>query len=511
MTRAYNYLYLLLIIISIGVTVCTLAPQSISLDEAQSIWVSTKSVQQILFIDAQDVLVPLYEILLHFWMQLFGSSVLAARSLSFLFFFLTLPVLYTVTKEASNHRVAMITITLFSLSPFIMWYSSEARMYAMFVFITTYNHLFFVRFVNSGGKSSKVGYLLTAALGLYTHYFFIFLLLTQFFYLIWHGFTKTEYDVWIKDDLQEPEKRNRKLLFTFISLVICAGIFFLPWAFYFIQQGAASNTQPLIPPPSTFNIFQSFVNFIFGFQGTLIQSLLIALWPIFVLTLFFIFTKREMKEGKNISYFAFATFLPVILIFFGSFFRPIFLTRYLILVTPTLFILIAWIFSGYYKNGSRLIFGVLFSCMLLLLVYQNISTTTPLKENYQGVAGYLKSHATASDVITVSAPFTIYPLEYEYQGNTKIETIPLWDRYSHGAIPIFTQSELISQINAYKSQYANIFVVLSYDQGYQHDIAHYLDTHYKRLALKDFSPGLEVREYQLRYDTVGQGLESSSF
>jgi len=138
--------------------------------------------------------------------------------------------------------------------------------------------------------------------------------------------------------------------------------------------------------------------------------------------------------------------------------------------------------------------------MLVLLVYQNISTTTPLKENYEGVASFLTSHATASDIIAVSAPFTIYPIEYEYQGNTKIETIPLWDRYSHGAIPSYSRAKFISQLNSYKSQYADIFVVLSYDQGYQKDIEQYLDGHYKRLALKDFSPGLEVREYKLRYD-----------
>src|SRR6185312_10528796 len=103
-----NYFYLLIIVASICFTVFTLAFQSIRLDEAQSIWVSTKSVSQILQLDAQDVLVPLYELLLHVWMQIFGSSVLAARSFSFIFFLATLPALYSLAKETNNKRVAMI-------------------------------------------------------------------------------------------------------------------------------------------------------------------------------------------------------------------------------------------------------------------------------------------------------------------------------------------------------------------------------------------------------------------
>ncbi len=298
--------------------------------------------------------------------------------------------------------------------------------------------------------------------------------------------------------IQKPQSRSFRLLWMQVGLILCAGIFFFPWAVYFVQSGAASNTQPLIPPPTSFNVFQSFINFIFGFQSNTVQSILISLWPIFVLALFFVFTKRELRAEEGINYFAFATFLPVILIFLGSYLRPIFLTRYLILVTPTLFILIAWLFSGYYRRGSRIIFGILFTAMFLLLVYQNISTTTPLKEDYAGVSQYLQTHATASDIIAVSAPFTIYPMEYTYQGNTQMVTIPLWDRYAHGAIPAYSQNELVTQISSYKSQYNNLFVVLSYGQGYHKYMVDYLEYHFKGLSQKEVSPGLEVREYQVR-------------
>lgn len=482
----HNYFYFLIIIISCFISVETLVTQSIRLDEAQSIWIATKSVNAILYFDAQDVLVPLYEVLLHFWLQIFGASIAAARSLSFLFFLLTLPFLYLLGKEAGDKRAAIIMTTLFSLSPFIVWYSSEARMYTLFAFITTLNHIFFLRYVNSLGKHGKFGYIVTTIAGLYTHYFFIFLLFTQVVFLLIRL-------------LMRKSSESRKLFLTHIVLLFVSGIFFLPWAYYFISLGAAANTQPLIPPPTSYNLIQSIVNFLFGFQSNSIQAILISLWPIFILSLFIIFTKNEKQDVASINYFAFATFFPIIVIFLGSFVKPIFLTRYLILVTPTLFFLIAWIISRHRSQTAKVILGTFLSVMFICLVYQNISTTTPVKEDYQGVATFLEQKASPSDIIAVSAPFTVYPIEYTYQGNSKIVTIPLWGRFAYGAIPSYSHTSLVSQIALYQKQYVHIFIVLSYDQGHNDDIKHYMDNHYQRITNKTFSPGLEVSEYQLRY------------
>ena len=199
------------------------------------------------------------------------------------------------------------------------------------------------------------------------------------------------------------------------------------------------------------------------------------------------------------EYFVFVTFLPILLVFLISMIRPIFLSRYLILVTPTLFFIIAWVLFNYtIKLSSFLIVGftiILFS----LLVYQNVSAYTPVKEDYKGVVAYLNARATPSDVIAVSVPFTIYPIEYSYTGTTKIATIPLWDRYAQGPIPKFSEEGLKKQLEAYKKQYNYIYLVLSYDQGYEKEVVTYFDQNYERVDLQTFSPGLQVREHKLRY------------
>src|SRR5438034_1143866 len=113
-----------IICIAIAISFLTLFSQSIRLDESQSIWVSTKPVISILSIDAQDVLVPLYSIILHFWLQVFGTSIVAARILSLIFLIAAIPILYLLYKEASNEKIALVSTFAFSLSPFVIWYGN---------------------------------------------------------------------------------------------------------------------------------------------------------------------------------------------------------------------------------------------------------------------------------------------------------------------------------------------------------------------------------------------------
>lgn len=471
---------------------------SIRLDEAQSLWISTKPVHSILYFIAQDVHVPLYSLLLHFWVQIFGNSIIVARSLSFLFFLLTIPVLYKVAYEAGNRKIAILTVILFVLSPFILWYSSEARMYTLFTFVTSLNHLFFQRMVRSNGKTGKVGYFLSTVIGFYTHYFFLFLIATQIVFVLYRLITYLNKEQ--RSLFQIFLLYKYPFVWRYATLLITAFLLFSPWLIYVISLGSASNTQPLIPPPNEYNIFQTFVNFIFGFQSQAIQAILISLWPLAVVSLFFVFTKRKKTPIVTPGYFILSTFFPIILVFALSYIRPIFLPRYLILVTPTLFFLIAWLILNNSRKIASILAVWLIVSMMGLMFYQTISEKTPVKEDYKGVSEYLAQEATAQDVIAVSAPFTVYPLEYSYKGIARITTIPDWDRYQEGSIPPFSEENLISQIESYSQDYGRVFVVLSYDQGYEDTIQEYMDQNYAMLEQKEFSPELEVRVYKLRYD-----------
>lgn len=484
------------VIASLTLSGYTLLNESIRLDEAQSLWVATKSVPGIIAYIVQDVHVPLYEILLHFWISLFGNSIFTARLLSFLFFLLSLPVLYLTAKKSSNTLIAFFTVSLYALSPFILWYSFETRMYTLLTLVATLSHYYFITMINSRGRKGYVEYFFTVLFGLYTHYFFILLLFSQILYLFLWYFTKNQT---LNSQTVYVEKSRKKILF-YLSPVLLAGMFFTPWLIYFFFQGLASNSQPLIPPVTSFNLFQAVINFLFGFQSNIAVSILVSFWPVTVIPIFLIFSKKNIYIPiRHLWYFILTTGLPLLLVFAISFFRPIFLTRYLIFITPSFFFLFAWLLFHISKQTSTALLSFFALCMFLSMFYQNISHNTPVKENYEAVSSYLEKKASSNDVIAITSPFTIYPFEYYYEGTSSIVTIPEWNVYQSGSIPPYSQNKLADNIENYSKVYDNIFVVLSYDQGYEENIKRYMDTHFQRLTLKKFSPGLELREYKLRY------------
>lgn len=480
-----------ILVVSLLGSTFTLYVQSLRLDEAQSIWVATKSIHEILKFTAEDVHVPLYFITLHFWLQVFGTSVAMARTLSLIFFLMSFFGLYALALKLGDRNVTLLAMMLFSLSPFLVWYSTETRMYTLFVLVTIINNIFFLRFLQSNGANGKLGLLLSNVFGFYTHYFFTLLVAAQGIFLIVKA---------VSSLLQKKTERLRRTLLLFAALVGGALVFFVPWLWYVKRLGFAAYTQPLISPPTSYNLFQAFFNFIFGFQPQGVQSVLVSFWPLLGMMVLLIFTQRMSNRPNNLSYMLAATFLPITIAFLVSFIRPIFLPRYLIFVTPTFFITIAWVIMVFAK---KIFLPALIAAVLLLialLLHQNLSSYSPIREDYKSVSLYLSGKVTAKDIITVSAPFTIYPIEYYYYGKARIATIPLWDRYETGGIPSFSKKNMEKQINQYKKQYSRVFVVLSYDQGYEDNIQAYFDKNYMLLSVEKFSPGLQIREYRLRYD-----------
>ncbi len=472
----------LLIMASVLFSAFSLYTQSVRLDESQSIWVATKSAGDIFYLMSQDVHPPLYNLLLHFWVQVFGTDIVFARTLSLAFFLLTLPFIFVLAKEAAGYSVAYLTTVLFALSPFALWYSSETRMYMLFTLATTWSNIYFLRVFRSRGGQGKVGYLLATTLGLYTHYFFLLVVFVQTVYIFFKCLAQ------------------KRFILLFLALLTPPFLIFLPWAIYFLSHGLAASSQPVLARPSAYNLFQTFSDFLFGFQNRTIEGVLVSLWPLLVIFLFFTFTRGGKIAGRDIDYFFLITFAPIILVFMASFIRPVYLSRYLIFVLPTLFFLIAWSLSGFSGRMARFLIVGLLVIMVGLLLYQDFTSSTPAEENYRGVANYLSQNATPGDIIAVSAPFTVYPLEYAYTGHARIDTIPNWDRYVQGPIPPFTLAGLTDQLNSYKTEYARLFLVLSYDQGYESRIRNYLDTHYQMLKEKKFANGIDLRVYRLRYD-----------
>ncbi len=473
----------LLMAVATALSLFVFTKTSLRLDEAQSLFQVSRDVGGTLFAVAQDVHVPGYHLLLQAWTFVFGNEIFAARMLSLTFLLAMIPMVYVLGRMVFSHKVGLYAALLVTISPFMEWYGSEARMYSMLAFMTVLHYYFFIKVYDEGKAKQWFGYILVAILGLYTHYFFGFVLLTEaLFYLLYRQ--------------SFPKGSFKK----FVLAAIVALAAFAPWLWYVQSLGSASNTQPALTSPSSGDVFNTYAQFLFGFQVDTLNTIIVSLWPVVVLLAFFALQKNH-KITQQAVFFALAAVIPVVAAFIISVtIRPFYLSRYLIVSLPPLLILLAWIFSIYPKRVRRVLQVALVVVTLGLLTVQVLNPQTPVKEDYSEAVGYLNQTVTAQDVVVVAAPFTIYPTEYYYDGPAKLTTQPIWNRFEGGAVPGYNEATVKADTDQNVLPYQYAYLMLSYDQGYNEKLQKYYDSRFERVMTKDFSDGLTVYKYKIRYD-----------
>lgn len=117
---------------------------------------------------------PLYYVLAWAWAKAFGTGEIGLRSLSALFGAATVPVAYLIGRELVSSRAGLIAAALTAVNPMLIWYSQEARSYAVLVFFGALALLFFVRSLRSGQGRDLALWALASALALCSHYFAVF-------------------------------------------------------------------------------------------------------------------------------------------------------------------------------------------------------------------------------------------------------------------------------------------------------------------------------------------------
>ncbi len=132
---------------------------------------------------------PLWYVLEWGFSRVLGTGVVALRLLSALAGIATVAVAWAIGSELAGRRVAIVTATLVAVNPLFVWYSQEARAYALFVFTASLALLCFLRAMRAPTNRRLAEFALTASLALLTHYFAVFLLMPMALWLLWLAIT----------------------------------------------------------------------------------------------------------------------------------------------------------------------------------------------------------------------------------------------------------------------------------------------------------------------------------
>jgi uncharacterized membrane protein len=285
-------------------------------------------------------LTPLYFVLARMWVNLFGTSSTAIRSLSVLFSVLALPVTYWLAMELfGSVTIAWITVTLAAISPVQMVFAQEARFYSLWILTTTLSSATLLRAMRIGTVGSWTGFAIALALNLYTQFLAVL--------------TLGGYAIYV---LISTWQRDWKTLRQFMLATTLASMTLLPWIWVFVTRvqdsGAddtASRSQSLFKAiKNLFVVFsRAFVDFNWNGNSPKIALALLGIFTLTCLVIAIAATRKLVQETQMRSWlFVFALSLSSLLPMMPRTLRDTLPSRYLLPTYLGLQLIIAYLLGS---------------------------------------------------------------------------------------------------------------------------------------------------------------------
>jgi mannosyltransferase len=207
-------------------------------DEAIAIGIALHPVGSLPHYLANDGSPPLYYLMLHFWMELFGRSGPATHALSMVAGLLAIPAAWWSGEKLFGRRAARASAALVALCSYLDYYSTETRMYSWLVLAAILAITCFVLAYRGAGRSYWVAATVLMAAVLYFHYYGLYLLAATV----------------IAGSVAAVRSRSRERLRATMAYGLACAVVFAPWAPQFFYQ-LYNTGAPWAPHPSVLDFF----------------------------------------------------------------------------------------------------------------------------------------------------------------------------------------------------------------------------------------------------------------
>ncbi len=315
-------------------------------------------------------------------MKIFGSSEISIRSLSLIFYWATLYVVFLFLKDIFKFSLkkSWFYLLIFVLNPLLIYYAFEGRMYSMFVFFAT------LSFYSLYKKNSNL-YLLSSIFGLYTHYFMILVIVTQYLF---------------------SKFRQLSILLSFIPWIIFV-LFFkgISSQSFWIQS---SNLSSLV----TF-LGQIFTGYDYSLKFYDLSIIKLSLGILALLIFGYLKFYKEKYQSKKLFYYllSWGVGIPFFVILI-SFIKPLFSPRYLIFSVVGLILLIILILE------KLPLFLRVFIISILIVIsfnYQKLEIKYRQKTNLRKPLQEIKSLMKQGDLLYVTSELDYFTVIYYLDEN----------------------------------------------------------------------------------------------
>lgn len=351
--------------------------QSVWFDEGYSVTLAKRPISELLRLTSVDAHPPLYYLALKAWATIFGYSELALRSLSALFAALSLGAMFMLIKKVFRPSSAVIALPFLIISPFLMRYSFEIRMYSMVMLICIAATYVMVKAKESDKLRHWLLYSGLVVLGLYTLYMSMAVWLAHGVYLIASNIRDSK-NVKLKTPII-PTLLRQKFWIAY-GLVV---VFFAPYVPTLISQ-LQHSALPSITSPVTFKELTTILSFGTSYQPEWQISVILSLLLFTFLTLMIKlmahnYSKALKREKNGLSLFLSILLVPILFFAIISIppMKPYFMERYLAHFIIFGYALIGITLDSAWRNGKHLSSIVLtfLSLGLLLNGMSNLNKT----------------------------------------------------------------------------------------------------------------------------------------
>ncbi len=394
---------LLLILITAALRFYRLSAQDIWGDEAFSISLSQQLLATVVA-GASDTHPPFYPLLLFFWLRLVGSQAFATRALSALIGILVVPLIFVFARRlTTSPRVPWLASILAAVSPLLIYYSQETRMYELVAVLS----LASVSLLPSPVVRGRGwGWGFTTLLALYTHYSAFFILAAENVFMI------------------ARLRKDRAALTRWLLLQVALAIAYIPWIIVqtsFLRGKASTRFDEW----GWHGIEMIFGKTFLAFSAGLTVEFPLAQVAAVLFSLFAALGVVAIaRNQKSSAWFAPLYFIvPVAIAYVINPVMPFFFERYVLVALPGFIVTIAFGLDDLAQRNLRAAIGVtgvfvLISAFSLDNYYFNAAYA---KGKYGQMMAYVSDHAQPGDALILNNPLQK----------------PLYNYYAPRGIPAF--------------------------------------------------------------------------
>jgi uncharacterized membrane protein len=427
---------------------------------------------------------PVYNVLLALWIRIAGISEIALRFPSAVAGTLAIPLLYVLARRLAGSQTALLAAGLLAISPYHVWYSQEAKMYALIVLLALLSSLLFVEALERNRPIWWAAYVVATTMMFYSHVVSVLVFVAQSLYAV----------------LARRNWRGRER-----SWLIAAGLLTLPyipialWALD-VVSGRAYAWQPDVGLWQMTRILATRLTVLRA--DTVVEDRGALLYAVLALGGIAALAARRARQRYWLLVTSLAV-MPPLGLYLASLRQSVFQDRYAIVALPAWLLLVAAALAWLMRGRASWPLGAAAVFLLLAFAWGPLRdvnrSTAAQKEDWRSAYAEVADRSQPGDVYVIIPGYMTTALQYFNQRDPRLHghvvaTVP--NVRDTGT----TREELIASLQRQIGDATRVWLIKSPDRADPEDPDRYLESWLEQqgsVAFERVLNGAIVRLYVL--------------